>query len=98
LPQQQLPEALNDDVEMALFRKEEEAMKTVQGGLFVVIGLGILWLAVTGKLDKIGEAWDLITKDESTRQAPAPPAPRSPTAVAAISSSLSPPVLARAFL
>jgi hypothetical protein len=35
-------------------------VKTVQGGLFVVIGLGLLWLAVTGRLDKIGEAWDYV--------------------------------------
>lgn len=31
-------------------------MKTVQGGLLVVIGLGILWLAVTGRLDRLGPA------------------------------------------
>ncbi len=31
-------------------------MKTVQGGLLVALGLGILWLAVTGRLDRLGPA------------------------------------------
>lgn len=41
-------------------------MKTVQGGLLVALGLGILWLAVTGRLDRIGTAlgWAFSNKDE----------------------------------
>lgn len=40
-------------------------MKTVQGGLLVALGLGILWLAVTGRLSRLGPAisWIWTGKD-----------------------------------
>jgi hypothetical protein len=48
-------------------------MKTLQGGLFVIIGLGLLWLAVTGRLDKIGQAWDYVVHNKPFAGLPTTP-------------------------
>lgn len=77
-------------------------MKTVQGGLLVVVGLGVLWLAVTGRLDRLSEAWQHIK--DNTKYTPAggggisnPGAPTKPSTIILSSFPGLPGTLGRAF-
>lgn len=36
-------------------------MRTVNGSLLVVVGLVVLYLAITGKLERVGDAWRALT-------------------------------------
>lgn len=54
-------------------------MKTVQGGLLVAIGLGILWLAVTGRLDRVGPAISWIWTGKNIPFADPKPTSASPS-------------------
>lgn len=46
-------------------------MKFGVGALFVVLGLLILWLAVTGRLSNIENAWRTLTGQEGMSATPA---------------------------
>ena len=41
-------------------RTERQDVKLPGSALLITIGLFVLWIAATGKLDRIGKAWDFI--------------------------------------
>lgn len=61
-------------------------MRVTMGAVIIAIGIGLLWLAATGNLDRIGRAWRQLvgptdepekkTGDARTGDAPAPASDR----------------------
>lgn len=58
-------------------------MKGATGSLLVVLGLGILYLAVTGKLDRLGAAWATLVGKAQTLPGLGPSTPKAPPKPAA---------------